>query len=160
MSIIDRIEVLEDGASAIYGSDAIAGVVNIITRKNFEGVEVNGYRGEYDLGGANTDAQPHASAAAAKNSTACSWPATSSRKRSARATGSSRHSRSPTRDSRPVARARRRVATASAIRRGPRAKSVPARRRDTFYNLTLNDGTTTPVWNPANPSAGTYHNFR
>jgi iron complex outermembrane receptor protein len=38
VSIIDRIEVLEDGASAIYGSDAIAGVVNIITRKNFEGV--------------------------------------------------------------------------------------------------------------------------
>jgi len=31
---IDRIEVLKDGASAVYGSDAIAGVVNIITRKN------------------------------------------------------------------------------------------------------------------------------
>ena len=46
ISIIDRIEVLEDGASSIYGSDAIAGVVNIITRKNLEGVEVNTYRGE------------------------------------------------------------------------------------------------------------------
>ncbi len=56
MSIIDRIEVLEDGASAIYGSDAIAGVVNIITRKNFEGIELNAYRGEFDLGGATTDA--------------------------------------------------------------------------------------------------------
>src|SRR5690348_8308997 len=56
MSIIDRVEVLEDGASAIYGSDAIAGVVNIITRKNFEGVEVSAYRGEYQLGGATTDA--------------------------------------------------------------------------------------------------------
>jgi iron complex outermembrane receptor protein len=56
MSIIDRIEVLEDGASAIYGSDAIAGVVNIITRKNFDGVELNAYRGEFDLGGATTDA--------------------------------------------------------------------------------------------------------
>ena len=55
MSIIDRIEVLEDGASAIYGSDAIAGVVNIITRKNVEGVEVNAYRGEFDLGGPTTD---------------------------------------------------------------------------------------------------------
>ena len=31
---VDRIEVLKDGASAIYGSDAIAGVVNIITRRN------------------------------------------------------------------------------------------------------------------------------
>src|SRR5882762_217119 len=38
VSIIDHIEVLEDGASSIYGSDAIAGVVNIITRKKFEGV--------------------------------------------------------------------------------------------------------------------------
>ena len=56
ISIIDRIEVLEDGASSIYGSDAIAGVVNIITRKNFEGVEVNAYRGEYELGGATTEA--------------------------------------------------------------------------------------------------------
>lgn len=36
---IDRIEVLTGGASAIYGSDAVAGVINIITRKDFEGVE-------------------------------------------------------------------------------------------------------------------------
>ncbi len=45
-SIIDRVEVLEDGASAIYGSDAIAGVVNIITKKKFDGVEANYYTGE------------------------------------------------------------------------------------------------------------------
>ncbi|MFC4312346.1 TonB-dependent receptor domain-containing protein [Steroidobacter flavus] len=36
---IDRIEVVTDGASAIYGSDAVAGVVNIILRKDFEGAE-------------------------------------------------------------------------------------------------------------------------
>ena len=36
---IERVEVLKDGASALYGSDAIAGVVNFITRKNFEGIE-------------------------------------------------------------------------------------------------------------------------
>ncbi|RSZ58741.1 TonB-dependent receptor [Massilia atriviolacea] len=39
--IIDRIEILLDGASAVYGSDAVAGVVNIITRKDFSGVMVN-----------------------------------------------------------------------------------------------------------------------
>lgn len=50
ISIIERIEVLEDGASAIYGSDAIAGVVNIITRKEFEGLEVSAYAGTYDEG--------------------------------------------------------------------------------------------------------------
>ncbi|HCM47632.1 MAG TPA: TonB-dependent receptor, partial [Colwellia sp.] len=40
-AIVKRIEVLKDGASAIYGSDAIAGVVNIITRDDFEGFESN-----------------------------------------------------------------------------------------------------------------------
>ncbi len=40
MGAIERIEVLSDGASAIYGSDAMGGVVNIITRQDFEGVEI------------------------------------------------------------------------------------------------------------------------
>ncbi len=40
MIMIDRIEVLKDGAAALYGSDAIAGVVNFITRDNYEGAEV------------------------------------------------------------------------------------------------------------------------
>ena len=50
MSAVERIEVLKDGASSIYGSDAIAGVVNVITRKNFDGGEVNVYFGQYDQG--------------------------------------------------------------------------------------------------------------
>jgi iron complex outermembrane receptor protein len=41
-SAIDRIEVLADGASAIYGSDAIGGVVNFILKKKFNGLEVGG----------------------------------------------------------------------------------------------------------------------
>ena len=40
-NMIERVEVLKDGASAVYGADAVAGVVNIITRKNFEGIEVS-----------------------------------------------------------------------------------------------------------------------
>jgi len=40
-SMIQRIEVLKDGASAIYGADAVAGVVNIITKKEFDGAELN-----------------------------------------------------------------------------------------------------------------------
>ena len=39
-SMIERVEILKDGASAVYGADAIAGVVNIITRTDFEGVEL------------------------------------------------------------------------------------------------------------------------
>ncbi len=45
LSLVERIEVLRDGASAIYGSDAMAGVVNIILRKHFEGVAVDGNSG-------------------------------------------------------------------------------------------------------------------
>jgi iron complex outermembrane receptor protein len=54
MSAIDRLEVLKDGASAIYGSDAIAGVVNVITRKRFEGAEANAYVGQYGEGDGET----------------------------------------------------------------------------------------------------------
>ena len=44
-SVIERVEVLKDGASAVYGSDAIGGVVNIITRSDMEGVEFEYYQG-------------------------------------------------------------------------------------------------------------------
>ncbi|WP_329742520.1 TonB-dependent receptor plug domain-containing protein [Dyella sp. A6] len=49
-SIIERIEVLKDGASSIYGSDAIGGVVNIITRDHFNGAEANVYYGQNQKG--------------------------------------------------------------------------------------------------------------
>lgn len=42
LAAVDRIEVLKDGASAIYGSEAVGGVVNIITRKDYTGVEITG----------------------------------------------------------------------------------------------------------------------
>ena len=53
MAVVERVEVLLDGASAIYGSDAIAGVINIITRDNFEGLEINASYSnatEHDMG--------------------------------------------------------------------------------------------------------------
>ncbi len=50
ISVVERIEVLKDGASAIYGSDAIAGVINVITRTNFQGAEARVYLGEYSKG--------------------------------------------------------------------------------------------------------------
>jgi iron complex outermembrane receptor protein len=42
LAAIERVEILKDGASAIYGTDAVAGVVNFILRKSFAGVEVSG----------------------------------------------------------------------------------------------------------------------
>ena len=49
-SIIQRVEILKDGASSIYGSDAVAGVINIITKKDFDGFELRASSGEYDAG--------------------------------------------------------------------------------------------------------------
>lgn len=46
-SIIERIEILQDGASSLYGSDAIAGVVNVITRKSQDGASLNVYGADY-----------------------------------------------------------------------------------------------------------------
>ncbi|MFL6551124.1 MAG: TonB-dependent receptor plug domain-containing protein [Povalibacter sp.] len=50
VAAIDRVEVLKDGSSAVYGSDAVAGVVNVILRRNFEGFEVSGSYGSVDEG--------------------------------------------------------------------------------------------------------------
>lgn len=55
MAIIERIEVLRDGASATYGSDAIAGVVNVITRKNFQGASIGVGYGESSRGDGKRD---------------------------------------------------------------------------------------------------------
>ncbi len=45
VSMIDRIDVLKDGSSSLYGSDAIGGVVNVITKKNWNGAEISGRYG-------------------------------------------------------------------------------------------------------------------
>mgnify|MGYP001549738530 CR=1 FL=1 len=47
-SMVERIEVLKDGASATYGSDAIGGVVNFILRKDFQGAQISANYGESD----------------------------------------------------------------------------------------------------------------
>jgi len=49
-AMIERVEVLQDGASAIYGSDAISGVVNLITRKQQKGLRLSGQLGVFGQG--------------------------------------------------------------------------------------------------------------
>ncbi|WP_444895123.1 TonB-dependent receptor domain-containing protein [Microbulbifer sp. SSSA005] len=51
VDMIDRIEVLTDGASAVYGSDAVAGVINVVLKDSFEGVRVNARAGATESGG-------------------------------------------------------------------------------------------------------------
>jgi iron complex outermembrane receptor protein len=53
-SAVDRIEILTDGASSLYGSDAIAGVVNIITKKSQDGGAARLYYGDYSTGDGET----------------------------------------------------------------------------------------------------------
>lgn len=55
LAAVERIEILTDGASAIYGSDAIGGVVNIILRKDFAGAEFVFGRGETSIEGGDTE---------------------------------------------------------------------------------------------------------
>src|SRR4051794_11912032 len=50
-ALIERIEILKDGASSIYGSDAIAGVINIILKKTMQGGQISVYEGANQHGG-------------------------------------------------------------------------------------------------------------
>ena len=57
VAAIERVEILQDGASAIYGSDAIAGVVNFILREDFQGVDTSVYGGAPTRSGGGTEQQ-------------------------------------------------------------------------------------------------------
>src|SRR6478735_6608419 len=159
ISIIDRIEVLEDGASSIYGSDAIAGVVNIITRKTFEGVGVNAYRGENELGGPTTEASLTLGGGGEKFH---GLFVASYYDQEEISSGDWGQSSFPKPDA-------GLAAGSSGIPQGRYTFCDPARpaasygscsaSQEFFYDVTLDNGTTTPDWNPADPSAGNYHDF-
>ena len=51
VAAIERIEILKDGASAIYGADAMAGVINFILRKDFRGAQLSAYGAATEHGG-------------------------------------------------------------------------------------------------------------
>ncbi|MGH7490258.1 MAG: TonB-dependent receptor plug domain-containing protein, partial [bacterium] len=54
LAAVERVEVLKDGASAIYGSDAIAGVINFILRQDYHGSEVSVFYGDTKNGGGSS----------------------------------------------------------------------------------------------------------
>jgi iron complex outermembrane receptor protein len=69
MAMVDHVEVLTDGAAAQYGSDAIAGVINFILKKNDSGGSVNAtYGGFFDGGGSTTEVDANAGFAPIENS--------------------------------------------------------------------------------------------
>ncbi len=53
LAAIERVEVLKDGASAIYGTDAIGGVINFILRRDYAGLEATGFMDITEAGGGN-----------------------------------------------------------------------------------------------------------
>jgi len=158
LSIVDHIEVLEDGASSIYGSDAIAGVVNVITKKKIDGVEVNGYVGEYGKGGRTT--QGSVTAGGSSDKLSAMFVASYYNQD---AIDSSRWWQSSFPE--PLAGLR---AGSSATPQGRYTFCDPAivapaygsctASQEHFYDLTLNNGQT-PSWNPADPTGGSYHNW-
>ncbi|HEY2678756.1 MAG TPA: TonB-dependent receptor [Steroidobacteraceae bacterium] len=161
LAIVDHIEVLEDGASAIYGSDAIAGVVNVITRKKLDGVQVDGYVGDYNLGGRTTSANVTLGGSSDKfsgmftasyfNQNAISsgdwWQSATPEPYAGNAAGSSAtpQGRYTFCDPRVVV---------------PNYGSCTPDQSN-FYDVTLNNGTTTPNWNYLDPTGAgsTYHNW-
>src|ERR1700744_1499102 len=161
MAMIDHIEVLEDGASSIYGSDAIAGVVNIITKKKFNGVQLEGYTGDYGKGGQTTEGSVTMGGSSDKftgiftaeyfkqNEISSSkwWQSDVPEPYAGLAAGSSATPQGRFTFCDP------RVAV-------PNYGSCTADQSN-FYDVTLNNGTTTPNWNPANPvgAGSTYHNW-
>ena len=161
LSIIDHIEVLEDGASSIYGSDAIAGVVNIITRKRADGVEISGYTGEFGKGGRTSEASFTAGGSSGKFSGLFVASFYNQDQ-----INSSKWWQSSVPE--PVAG----IGSGSSATPQGRATfcdpSVPVPNygsctpdQSNFFNVTLNNGTTTPVWNGSNPTnpPSTYHNW-
>lgn len=147
LAIIERVEVLEDGASAIYGSDAIAGVVNIITRRDFKGAELHTYYGEYSRGGETTEAS------FTFGTGGDAWTAV---------LGASYYDQDEI-SSGAWGQSSQCVPGAG---NGACSSGTPQGRfvfRDPSgtpsYNITLNPGTTTPVFVPGNPNGGTYNVF-
>ncbi len=161
LSIIDHIEVLEDGASSIYGSDAIAGVVNIITRKKVDGVELSYYTGEFSKGGRTTEASLTGGGSSGKfsglfvasfyNQEAISsskwWQSSYPEPRAGIGAGSS---------ATPQGRS---TFCDPSIAVPNYGSCTPD--QGNFYDVTLNGGTAAPVWNPNNPTnpPSTYHTW-
>lgn len=160
-SAIDRIEVLQDGASPIYGSDAIAGVVNIITRSDFSGFELETNQGAFDEGDGYTQDYSVAFGASAERSRAF-FTASYSRQDAVYA-----QDRALSREV--IYGAPPGIGGSSGTPQGrfifldPRS-DVDGDGEPDVIDLALdtgalNDGVTLPAYDPSNPTGGDFHAF-
>ena len=154
VNAIQRVEVLQDGASVIYGSDAIAGVVNIITNEQYEGLDVSAYYGAYDEGDGESLEYAMSFGAEGDNSrvfVAASY--TEQRSVSAADRDISTY---------PIAGVE--MGASSGTPQGRFAFYEP-RNGDAWTSITLNDGVLNdgganiPTYDPLNPNSGDFHSF-
>jgi iron complex outermembrane receptor protein len=155
---IERIEVLQDGASPIYGSDAIAGVVNVITKSDFDGFEFETNQAAYDEGDGYTQDYN------------LSWGTRGDKSHTFLSLGYSRQD--------PVMSGDRELSEcvvfgatpcnfggSGGVPQGrfvivdPRFDGPDAGTAPDVLDLTLNNGATGANYNPANPASGDYHTF-
>jgi iron complex outermembrane receptor protein len=153
LTIVERIEVLEDGASPIYGSDAIAGVINIITRKEFNGALASAYTGGFNHGDGFT--QKYDATWGSSNGKLSSVVSASFVDQRIVSSGDRSISNFPI----PAIG----MCTSGCSSATPQGRAIftdPNTNKD--FNITLNPGTAIPIYDPnsdpMNPG-GTYHRF-
>ncbi|HEY0684158.1 MAG TPA: TonB-dependent receptor [Steroidobacter sp.] len=160
-SAIDRIEVLQDGASPIYGSDAIAGVVNVITRSDFRGFDLETNQAAYDEGDGYTQDYSISFGAGAERSRAF-FTASYSRQDAV-------YSKDRDLSSQVIYGAPPGVGGSSGTPQGrfifldPRGDvdgdGEPDTVDVTLNNGVVNNGATLPTYDPNNPASGDFHAF-
>lgn len=159
LNAIQRIEVLQDGASTIYGSDAIGGVVNIITRESYEGLDVSAYYGSYSDG--DGESQEYDISFGAEGDNARIFVAASYTDQGNVSAGDRDISLYPI--------AGVPIGASSGTPQGRFAfydPRIPAPNPgDNWVSITLNDGVLNdgganiPLYDPANPTGGDFHAF-
>lgn len=155
-NVIDRIEILQDGASAIYGSDAIGGVINIITKKDYQGFKADAQWGRYISEG-DGDALNVSGLWGAGNDSTEIVVSASYADESEIQTADRAQSAYP----RPFATD---CLGGGCSTFNPQGRVVLGPNFN-FWDATLNDGVLNdgmdniPVWDPTDPNAGDYHGF-
>lgn len=158
---IERVEVLQDGASAIYGSDAIAGVVNIITRTPEEGFELETNQGGYDEGDGYT--QDYSLTMGAKGERSGGFLTLAYTRQDDVNAGDRELSAEPEFGAPPVTSGSSGTPQGRFIYLDPRGDVDGDGEPDvvsiTLNNGVLNDGVTRPIYDPNNPASGDFHAF-
>ena len=158
---IERIEVLQDGASPIYGSDAIAGVVNIITRSDYDGFDVETNQGMFDEGDGYSQDYSVSFGASGERSRAL-LSISYARQDDVRATDR-RLSRDVIFGAPPVVGGSGGTPQGRFVFLDPRGDVDGDGEPDvvdiTLNSDALNDGTSLPAYDPDNPASGDFHGF-